>query len=51
VALWQAEVHKPGVYDLDVDTSVLSPDQCAETIRRHLTDGPAPTAFDKLAAL
>ena len=36
VRLWQEEVHRPGVYDLEVDTSLLNPTQCADVIRKHL---------------
>jgi chloramphenicol 3-O phosphotransferase len=50
VLRWQREVHRPGIYDLEVDTSVLSPAQCAAQIREHLEHGPAPTAFRTLAA-
>jgi chloramphenicol 3-O phosphotransferase len=50
VLRWQREVHKPGIYDLEVDTSVLTPAECAERIREHLEHGPAPTAFRALAA-
>ena len=49
VVLWQEEVHKPGIYDLEVDTSLLSPEECAETIRKRLEDGPPPSAFEQLA--
>ena len=49
VFLWQGEVHTPGIYDLEVDTSVLSPEECAATIRRHLDDGRPPSAFRQLA--
>ena len=49
VRLWQEEVHKPGIYDLEVDTSLLSPQECAEEIRRRLTEGPSGTAFQWLA--
>ena len=49
VQLWQREVHVPGIYDLEVDTSLLSPEECADVIRRHLDDGPAPSAFQRLA--
>jgi chloramphenicol 3-O phosphotransferase len=49
VRLWQEEVHKPGIYDLEVDTSVLSPQECAEAIRERLAEGPG-TAFERLAA-
>jgi chloramphenicol 3-O phosphotransferase len=50
VELWQREVHIPGIYDLEVDTSLLSPGACAEVIRQHLADIPAPSAFQRLAA-
>jgi len=49
--LFQREVHKPGVYDMEVDTSVLSPEECAARIRDRLDNGPPPTAFAELAAL
>jgi chloramphenicol 3-O phosphotransferase len=50
VALWQERVHVPGIYDLEVDTSHLSPDECAAAIRRRLEEG-APSAFKRLAGL
>ena len=49
VRLWQEEVHKPGIYDLEVDTSVLSPQDCADVIRTRLAGGPPGTAFPQLA--
>ena len=49
VELWQVAVHSPGVYDLEVDTSVLGPAHCADLILARLADGPAGTAFDHLA--
>jgi chloramphenicol 3-O phosphotransferase len=49
VQLWQDEVHKPGIYDLEVDTSQLTPEQCAELIRERLASGPPGTAFHSLA--
>lgn len=51
VLLWQREVHIPGIYDLELDTSVLSPEACADAIRRHLDQGPPATAFRRLAAM
>ena len=48
---WQREVHIPGIYDVEVDTSSLSPGECAEVIRRRLEDGRAPSAFQRLAAM
>jgi chloramphenicol 3-O phosphotransferase len=49
VLRWQRDVHVPGLYDLEVDTSVLSPEQGADAIRRRLEDGTSPTAFAQLA--
>ncbi|TPK59524.1 chloramphenicol phosphotransferase [Mesorhizobium sp. B2-4-19] len=49
VRLWQEAVHRPGVYDLEVDTSVLSPEQCAQAIRQRLRDGAQPGAIERLA--
>ena len=51
VRLWQQAVHMPGIYDLEVDTSILSSDECADVIRRHLDAGPPPTAFRHLATI
>lgn len=51
VQLWQQEVHIPGIYDLEVDTSVLSPEACAEVIRQRLAQDPPPAAFQRLAAM
>jgi chloramphenicol 3-O phosphotransferase len=50
VRLWQSEVHRHAIYDLEVDTSRLSAEQCAELIRERLHDGPLGTAFARLAA-
>jgi chloramphenicol 3-O phosphotransferase len=41
-------VHAHGVYDMEVDTSIASPLECALQIRRRLLDGPAPSAFRRL---
>ncbi|MBG6135102.1 chloramphenicol phosphotransferase CPT family protein [Longispora fulva] len=49
VRLWQEAVHIPGVYDLEVDTSVLSPQESADLIARRLEEGPPPAAFHQLA--
>ena len=48
---WQREVHIPGIYDLEVDTSRLSPQECAVTIQKRLEQGPAPTARQRLATM
>jgi chloramphenicol 3-O phosphotransferase len=49
VSLWHAAVHQPGIYDLELDTSVLRPEECADRIASRLTDGPPPSAFRRLA--
>jgi chloramphenicol 3-O phosphotransferase len=51
VQLWQKEVHIPGIYDLEVDTSLLSPSECALLIQQRMIDRPAPSAFERLATL
>jgi chloramphenicol 3-O phosphotransferase len=48
VLRWQEQVHVPGVYDLEVDTSVVSPKECAEAIVERL-DAGSFTAFHRLA--
>lgn len=51
VRRWQAAVHDPGIYDLEVDTSKLTPAQCADAIRRRLADGMPAIAAGRLAGL
>ncbi len=51
VRLWQHAVHALGIYDLEVDTSGLSPEASAGVILKRLTDGPPPSAFQRLAAM
>jgi chloramphenicol 3-O phosphotransferase len=48
VLRWERAVHDPGIYDLEVDTSVQSPDACAAAIQVRLDDGP-PKAFAEVA--
>lgn len=51
VRRWQQAVHAHGIYDFEVDTSVLTAAQCAEAIAAKLRDGEArPTAFERLNA-
>lgn len=48
---WQAEVHIPGVYDLEVDTSRPTPARCAALVLKRLGAARAgPTAFEQMAA-
>jgi chloramphenicol 3-O phosphotransferase len=49
VVRWQEAVHDPGIYDVEVDTSVATPEQCANAIAARLAAGP-PEAFPRLAA-
>lgn len=42
-------VHAHGVYDLELDTSVASPSECAAQIKAALTNGHPRTAFQRLA--
>jgi chloramphenicol 3-O phosphotransferase len=50
VERWQREVHLPGIYDLELDTSVLSPAECAATIATRLDGDRPPAAFHQLAS-
>lgn len=48
VVRWQEEVHRPGAYDLTVDTSEDSRERCAKRILQHLESGPPPSALDRI---
>jgi chloramphenicol 3-O phosphotransferase len=51
VLRFQEEVHKPGIYDFEIDTTNATPAECAEEIRAKLEEGISkPSAFEKLAA-
>ena len=41
-------VHKQCVYDVEVDTSVLSVEQCTQMILKTLADPPEESAFSKM---
>jgi chloramphenicol 3-O phosphotransferase len=51
VELAQHATHAHRGYDLEVDTSILSPDGCAAVIARRLSEGPPGTALAAIAAL
>jgi chloramphenicol 3-O phosphotransferase len=51
VVLWQEEVHRPGCYDLEVDTSVMSPAEGAKAIAKRLSDPDPLSAFRRLASM
>ena len=41
-------VHSHGIYDLEVDTSTLTPVEAANQIKNRLQNGPAPDALQRL---
>lgn len=45
VALWQQLVHEPGLYDLEVDTSLLTSEECAAQVYERVYQGPPPRAL------
>ncbi|WP_421725609.1 chloramphenicol phosphotransferase CPT family protein [Bauldia sp.] len=50
VRRYSEAVHNPGIYDIEVDTSMTSPAECAAAIRDRLQAGvQRPTAFERLA--
>lgn len=49
VLRWQRQVHQPGIYDLEIDTSTVTPQAAAAMIRDRL-EGHPPSAFQRLAA-
>jgi chloramphenicol 3-O phosphotransferase len=49
VRRWQGAVHAGVSYDLEVDTSTLSPAACAEAIAARLLADPLPDAFNRIA--
>ena len=42
------QVHSIALYDVEVDTSVLSPQECAVTILDQIREEPQSLAFDRL---
>ncbi|OAI39454.1 chloramphenicol phosphotransferase [bacterium SCGC AG-212-C10] len=50
VERWQREVHRPGIYDLELDTSQMTPEEGAGTIGALIASGIGPAAFSRLAA-
>lgn len=47
----EAHKHTRGIYDLEVDASQLTPDECALQIKQVLEERGSPSAFKRLAAL
>lgn len=48
---FQEAVHVPGIYDLELDTSTLTPLDAARRIQDRLRAGPPGSAFPQLAAM
>ncbi len=48
---WQRDAHVPGIYDLEIDSSVTTPEESAELIRGHLMKRQPALAVELLAAL
>jgi chloramphenicol 3-O phosphotransferase len=46
--LQHALVHAHGVYDLEVDTAQLTPQECAGRVQEFLAGAPAPQAWRRL---
>ncbi|QGH34713.1 chloramphenicol phosphotransferase [Gracilibacillus salitolerans] len=46
IDLWQQLVHVPGIYDIEVDTSLHRPEECAQFIRQRLEDNSPAKAFE-----
>lgn len=51
VLRWQEAVHVPGIYDLEVDSSALTPAESAAAIGTLIHNWPRPSAFEKLQHL
>lgn len=51
VLRWQNEVHAHWTYDLEVDTSAHTADECAAEIRKRLAERPSTDAFARVGTL
>jgi chloramphenicol 3-O phosphotransferase len=49
VRRWQDAVHAHWEYDMEVDTSLMSPQDCARAIAKRLAKGPQGTALARIA--
>lgn len=48
---WQNSVHVPGIYDMELDTAILSSEECAAAIGTRLETTPLGTAFKQIAEM
>lgn len=44
-------IHGKNIYDYSIDTSVYTPEECAENILSYIRANPTPTAFKTLSTL
>lgn len=51
VLRWQQDAHVPGIYDLEIDTSVTAPEAAASLIQCRLVEERPAVAVQQLAAL
>lgn len=50
VLRWQTDVHAHWSYDLELDTSVQTAEECADLVQQRLSANPSPEAFARLTA-
>jgi chloramphenicol 3-O phosphotransferase len=50
VKMWQEEVHRPGIYDLEADTSKKSAPECARLILEKFASQEGFTALEQIQA-
>ena len=48
---WQEHAHVPGIYDLEIDTSITTPEEAARRIQGRLTEERPGLAIRRLAEL
>jgi chloramphenicol 3-O phosphotransferase len=51
VQRWQDAVHVPGIYDLEIDTSMVTPAEAVAAIAEVLAHPPNPTALERLLSI
>lgn len=49
IAQWKEALFAPGIYDIEIDTSLTSAADCADLIEETLKNLKSPTAFERLA--
>jgi chloramphenicol 3-O phosphotransferase len=51
VRRWQDAVHVPGIYDLKIDSSLVSPEEAARQVEALVAQSTGPSAFTQLAVM